>query len=689
MLLHPIAFLGVTSIAHAAPSIDTTPTSGLSFIDIDDAESILTTSRVIPLGEKLYIEARDGSGDYWYETDGTAAGTKGAAGFGFSEYPNLYEETAELDGKLYFNAQRNTGLTNRDFRVMEYDGVNSPKVLSAEIRGGVVAAAGNLYAGVESGNQGINYPLAESTDNGVSWSSVCSVDSSGNHNWAVIARNLTSVGDRYVLASASDQANGDTELWVYDTNDSTCDYFDVNSNTGVDSFPRMFTLLGDDIYFAANDASNEHKIYKYDGSSVSEVVDPPGTKISSLDTYDSKLVISAGSSSDSGIFSSTGNQASLTEIVDITGISNAYSGDPDEGLNFADNLVEFRGELYFSASTTDEGTELWRFDGTNLTQLTGLSGTGTFVKVSLDLDSSDIFNPFAVTPLGLAFEASNGTNQGFGVYNPEYQVTYNSNGGSGSISASSASNSVSLSSGSGFERSGFSLTGWNTEADGSGTSYSLSSSVTPDNRVTELFAQWSTISSPAPYAGPVIYGLKPGTSSTFSGGGDETAVFVGSRLGLITAASIGGQSADIVQISDEEFTLEIPKGLPSGNYDLLVESALGDLTFLDAVTVMSPASSSVVEYGEMKAWTKRISDSQVKVYVKYPLIGEKIRIGHQTSGSGSYETVFVKTLDSESDEALTVNIHGSYIVRTIDLETINRIRVTVGDQRILQVRYNQ
>ena len=53
------------------------------------------------------------------------------------------------------------------------------------------------------------------------------------------------------------------------------------------------------------------------------------------------------------------------------------------------------------------------------------------------------------------------------------------------------------------------------------------------------------------------------------------------------------------------------------------------------------------------------------------------------------EQAFVKTLDSESDESLTVNIHGSYIVRTIDLENINRIRVTVGDDRMVQVRYNQ
>jgi hypothetical protein len=176
-----VALFSITIVqpVYAAASVDATPTSGLSFIDIDDSKSILTKSRVISFGEKLYIEAGNGSGDLWYETDGTVSGTKGAAGFGFSEYPNLYEEMAELDGKLYFNA--NTGSTNRDFRVIPYDGVNTPVPLAAEIRGGVAAAAGNLYAGVENGNAGIEYPLSESTDNGSTWSYVCQTDSTGNH----------------------------------------------------------------------------------------------------------------------------------------------------------------------------------------------------------------------------------------------------------------------------------------------------------------------------------------------------------------------------------------------------------------------------------------------------------------------------------------------------------------------------
>lgn len=84
-----------------------------------------------------------------------------------------------------------------------------------------------------------------------------------------------------------------------------------------------------------------------------------------------------------------------------------------------------------------------------------------------------------------------------------------------------------------------------------------------------------------------------------------------------------------------------------------------------------------------------MNDSQAKVYVKYPTVGEKLRISQQIGGTGEYETIFVNTIESEDDPALTIYEEGTYIVRTIDLEDINRIRVTVGDETLVQVRYNK
>jgi hypothetical protein len=182
--------------------------------------------------------------------------------------------------------------------------------------------------------------------------------------------------------------------------------------------------------------------------------------------------------------------------------------------------------------------------------------------------------------------------------------------------------------------------------------------------------------------------MKPGSEASFIANGTETVTFVGERLGSVSAASIGSMEASIVDVSNTQFSITVPIGLSPGTYDLVIESSLGNLTYLDAITITGSAVIETVGYGEVSAWTKRISDSQVKVYVKFPTVGEKVRISHQTGGTGSYESVYVKTTSSETMEGLRIiEGVGTYIVRTIDLSEINRIRVTVGDSVEVQVRY--
>ena len=90
----------------------------------------------------------------------------------------------------------------------------------------------------------------------------------------------------------------------------------------------------------------------------------------------------------------------------------------------------------------------------------------------------------------------------------------------------------------------------------------------------------------------------------------------------------------------------------------------------------------------MTYWTKRISQTEVKVYIKNPEPGKKYRILHQTGGSGTFESVFVKTIESTTDSSLRFNAQGRYIVRTIDLDEINRIRIRIDDDEVWKVRYN-
>ena len=73
----------------------------------------------------------------------------------------------------------------------------------------------------------------------------------------------------------------------------------------------------------------------------------------------------------------------------------------------------------------------------------------------------------------------------------KYTVSYNANGGTGSIEPQNKyyGNNLTLSNGTDFTRTNHTLTGWNTEADGSGTPYALGATYT-DNAPLTLYAQW-------------------------------------------------------------------------------------------------------------------------------------------------------------------------------------------------------
>ena len=74
-----------------------------------------------------------------------------------------------------------------------------------------------------------------------------------------------------------------------------------------------------------------------------------------------------------------------------------------------------------------------------------------------------------------------------------YTLTFNANGGSGSMSSQTVSSGASVTlPNSTFTRSGYEFAGWNTNADGSGVSYTNGQNITPSGDMT-LYAQWKKI----------------------------------------------------------------------------------------------------------------------------------------------------------------------------------------------------
>jgi len=95
-----------------------------------------------------------------------------------------------------------------------------------------------------------------------------------------------------------------------------------------------------------------------------------------------------------------------------------------------------------------------------------------------------------------------------------YTVTFNANGGTGSMSNESSSTSEALS-GIGFTRTGYTFSGWNTTANGSGTAYAGGASYGFGANAT-LYAQWASASAPVVTLSPTSQVVETGNTATFN-----------------------------------------------------------------------------------------------------------------------------------------------------------------------------
>ena len=138
---------------------------------------------------------------------------------------------------------------------------------------------------------------------------------------------------------------------------------------------------------------------------------------------------------------------------------------------------------------------------------------------------------------------------------------------------------------------------------------------------------------------------------------------------------------------DGKFSFVIPKDLPVGDYSILITTTDGQtIERIGALTVSGVASSACGEGS--KVWTKRISETQAKVYMKCPAIGDSYSFSVQEGGSGAYDTRLTRTLQSEDSDEQLFNENGRYIVRTVELGEITRIRISINGETVWQVRYN-
>ncbi|MEY4296561.1 MAG: hypothetical protein RL016_407 [Actinomycetota bacterium] len=156
-------------------------------------------------------------------------------------------------------------------------------------------------------------------------------------------------------------------------------------------------------------------------------------------------------------------------------------------------------------------------------------------------------------------------------------VTYDANTGTGAIAASVANGARNLADGSALSRSGYTFAGWNTAANGTGTSIAGGASYTPSGNVT-LYAQWNRIPTPAApvFTSPISVAPTGGVLN-----------LTGANLANITSITIDDIPATVASSASGEVSVKLPTLAP-GKYDITIKNADGGIRFIDGLVVPDP-----------------------------------------------------------------------------------------------------
>jgi ELWxxDGT repeat protein len=387
--------------------------SGLS-----DSEAPAGEMQGVFVGSTYFFRANDGiHGSELWKSDGTEAGTVMVKDIQPSGTSSSHPKNLKAVGNtLYFSAE--DGTNGRE--LWKSDGTEAGTVMVKDIQTGpsdslleyngsddelcqCLAVGSTFFFAANDGTSGRELWKSDGTSEGtVRVKDIRSGSSSGN------PRNLAAMGNTLYFSATDGSDN--RELWKSDgTEDGTVMVKDIQLGSS-SSDPEYLTVLGSTLYFSADNGTNGSELWKSDGTEAGTVLvknirpsiagDDAGSGIEYITVVGNTLYFSANDGTiGSELWKSDGTEAGTVLVKNIRPFSDGLGIDQGSSL---ENLTAVGNTLYFSANKDDTGTELWKSDGTE---------AGTVMVKDIQPGSSN-GDPSYLTVLGstLYFSANDGIN---------------------------------------------------------------------------------------------------------------------------------------------------------------------------------------------------------------------------------------------------------------------------------------
>ena len=363
------------------------------------------------VGNTIYFRGADGTnGMELWKSDGTTSGTMMVKDI-WSGSSSGHHWNGSLVGWPYVNISNTLYFAANDgtngYELWKTDGTASGTVMVKDINSGsgssfpgsLYAVGNTLYFRADDGTNGNELWKSDGTASGTVM--VKDIWSGSYSSWMY---HPTSIGNTLYFTATDGTGN---ELWKSDgTASGTVMVKDINTSGSVgqgSSNPFFLTVVGNTLYFRAEDGTNGAELWKSDGTTSGTVMvkDINGGSGSGnpicLTAIGNTLYFNAYDQTNGAeLWKSDGTTSGTVMVKDID--SGSSGGNPTCS---GPTMTVLGSTLYFTANDVTNGNELWKSDGT-------ASGT-VMVK---DINASGSSNSYAHTAIGntLYFWADDGTN---------------------------------------------------------------------------------------------------------------------------------------------------------------------------------------------------------------------------------------------------------------------------------------